>query len=220
MALRPLSPPEVSRPLASPLAVVGRGLTPAPPSVAGRIDVRAAGFTLLETMMVLALVMVVSGIAIPVSRNMIARSKAQSATMEMLTWFEAARNRATAERRNFEVTINSTQRTITIQRVEYDGSKTDPPRVRQLPENVAFVQYSGVGDTPDQFGAASPIDFDGPAPYLFTTEGMFVDGNGDPSNGTLFIGKPGLPDTGAAMTVFGTTGLLRAWKLAGKQWRK
>ena len=167
-------------------------------------------------MMVVALVMVVSGIAIPVSRNMIARSKAKAATMEMLTWFEMARNRATAERRNFEVTINSTQRTITLERVEASGSKT-PILVRQLPENVTFVQYSGVGDTPDQFGAGSAIDFDGPTPYMFTSEGMFVDGNGDPSNGTLFMGKPGLPDTGAAMTVFGTTGLLRAWKLAGKQ---
>jgi Tfp pilus assembly protein PilE len=210
MALRPLSPPEVSRPLASPLAMVGRTRP---------IGVGAAGFTLLETMMVVALVMVVSGIAIPVSRNMIARTKAKSVTMEMLTWFEMARNRATAERRNFEVTISSTQRTITLERVEASGSKT-PILVRQLPENVTFVQYSGVGDTPDQFGAGSAIDFDGPAPYMFTSEGMFVDGNGDPSNGTIFMGKPGLPDTGAAMTVFGTTGLLRAWKLAGKQWLK
>src|SRR5687767_7326061 len=158
MALRPLSPPEVSRPLASPLAMVGR---------ARPIGVGAAGFTLLETMMVVALVMVVSGIAIPVSRNMIARTKAKSATMEMLTWFEMARNRATAERRNFEVTISSTQRTITLERVEASGSKT-PILVRQLPENVTFLQYSGVGDTPDQFGAGSAIDFDGPAPYMFT----------------------------------------------------
>jgi hypothetical protein len=151
---------------------------------------------------------------------MIARTKSTSARMEVLTWFELARNRATAERRNFEVTFDATQRSIQIQRIESNGAKTVPPVVRQLPENVAFQQFSGVPDTPDQFGADSAIDFDGPSPYMFTSEGMFVDSNGDPSNGTLFMGKPGQPDTGAAVTVFGTTGLLRAWKLSGKKWTR
>ena len=177
----------------------------------------AAGFTLLETMMVMALALVVGGMAIPVSRNLLARSKATSATMEVVTWFETARNRATAERRNFEVTCDPVLRTITVQRVEPNLSKT-PIFTRQLPETVAFQQFSGAPDTPDQFGASAPIDFDGPSPYMFTAEGMFADGNGDPSNGTIFMGKSGQRDTGAAVTVFGATGLLRTWKLAGNTW--
>jgi hypothetical protein len=47
---------------------------------------------------------------------------------------------------------------------------------------------------------------------------MFVDANGDPSNGTIFMGKTGQTDTGTAITVFGATGLLRTWRLSGKTW--
>jgi Tfp pilus assembly protein FimT len=202
--------------------VVGRGFSSSRPGRLGRTRraydrIGAAGFTLLETMMVMALALVVGGMAIPVSRNLLARSKATSATMEVATWFETARNRATAERRNFEMTFDSTQRTITVQRVESDLSKT-PIFIRQLPETVAFQQFSGAPDTPDQFGATAAIEFDGPSPYMFTTEGMFTDANGDPSNGTIFLGKPGQRDTGAAVTVFGATGLLRSWQLAGNTW--
>jgi prepilin-type N-terminal cleavage/methylation domain-containing protein len=178
---------------------------------------RAAGFTLLEVMMVVAIGLIVTATAIPVSRNLMQRSKAISATMEVSTWFETARNRAAAERRNFEITFNATQRSIQIQRVESSGAKTQI-LLRQLPDNVSFLKFSSAPDTPDLFGAASAIDFDGPSPYMFTSEGMFVDANGDPSNGTIFMGKTGERDTGAAITVFGATGLLRTWKLAGNKW--
>ena len=178
---------------------------------------RDLGFTLLEVMLVVALGMVVTAISIPVSRNLIQRSKATSSNMEVLTWLETARNRAAAERRNFEVTFDATQRSIRIQRVESSGTKT-LILLRQLPDIVAFTKFSAAPDTPDKFGAASAIDFDGPTPHMFTSEGMFVDANGDPSNGTFFMGKAGRPDTGTAITVFGATGLLRSWKLSGTQW--
>ena len=202
MALRPFSRAEVSRRHASAVAVVGR---------------RDAGFTLVETLMVVSLALVIGAMAVPISRNLIARSKATGATMEVATWFETARNRATAERRNFEVTFNTTQRSVLVQRVESNGARTTI-LLRQLAENVEFLKFSGTADTPDQFGAATAIDFDGPTPHMFTSEGSFVDANGDPSNGTLFMGKPGQRDSGAALTVFGATGLLRTWKLAGNGW--
>jgi Tfp pilus assembly protein FimT len=170
-------------------------------------------------MMALALAMVITGMAVPVSRNLLQRSRATSSTLEVMAWFEAARNRATAERRNFEMTFDSTQRTIKIQRVESSGAKT-LIQLKRLPDQVAFTKFSGAPDTPDQFGAASAIDFDGPSPYMFTSEGMFVDANGDPSNGTIFMGRTGQRDTGTAITVFGATGLLRSWRLAGRTWMR
>jgi hypothetical protein len=65
---------------------------------------------------------------------------------------------------------------------------------------------------------ASAVDLDGPGPHLFTSDGSFIDGNGDLSNGTIVFGRLDQRETGRALTIFGATGLVRAWKLAGNTW--
>ncbi len=176
-----------------------------------------SGFSFIEVLMVLALIGIIAGMAVPISASMIARAKADSTSLETLTWLEAARNRAAAERRNFEVTFDTGTNHVRIDRVEADLSKTlilD----RELPDGMKFMQFSGSPDTPDLFGNGAVVDFDGPAPHMFTSDGSLVDANGDPSNGTIFMGKTGKVETGRAITVFGMSGLLRKWKLSGTQW--
>jgi hypothetical protein len=53
---------------------------------------------------------------------------------------------------------------------------------------------------------------------MFTSEGSFVDANGDPLNGTLFIANTAIPDSARAITVFGPSALLRVWRWDGVQW--
>jgi prepilin-type N-terminal cleavage/methylation domain-containing protein len=175
------------------------------------------GFTLVELMMVVALIAVAVGMAVPISGRMIAKAKADSTGIEVQTWLEAARNRAVAERRNFEVTFDLPGHRLRIARVEPDQSRL-PIQTRNLPEGMRFLKFAGAADTPDLFGAASAVDFDGPAPHMFTSDGSFIDANGDPSNGTIFMGKTGQRETAQAVTVFGTTGLTRAWKFTGSKW--
>ena len=139
---------------------------------------------------------------------MIARAKADSTTLEAVTWLEEPRVRANAERRNFEVTFDTATNHIKVERLNPDASKTlilD----HELPDGTKFVKFAGTPDTPDLFGNASAVDFDGPAPHMFASDGSFTDANGDPSNGTIFIGKTGRTETGRAVTIFGATGLLR-----------
>jgi type II secretory pathway pseudopilin PulG len=175
------------------------------------------GFALVELIVVAALIAVLTGVAIPISAGMVARAKANSISLEALTWLEEPRVRANAERRNFEVTFDTATNRIRVDRVNPDATKTLVLN-RELPGDMKFLKFAGTPDTPDLFGNASAIDFDGPAPHMFASDGSFTDANGDPSNGTIFIGKTGQPETGRAITVFGTTGLLRTWKLAGNQW--
>jgi hypothetical protein len=76
----------------------------------------------------------------------------------------------------------------------------------------------GMPDTPDLFGNASALDFDGPATHMFTSDGSFTDSAGDISNGTIFIGRGSDTDTGRAITIFGATGMMRSWKRTGIKW--
>jgi hypothetical protein len=45
-----------------------------------------------------------------------------------------------------------------------------------------------------------------------------VDANGDVMNGTLFLAIPNDRNSARAITVFGTTGMMRAWRWDGSKW--
>ena len=177
----------------------------------------AGGFSLIELMIVVAVIAVLAGISIPVTAGMISRARAAGAGAVAATWIESARNRAVAERRNFHVTFNQVNNRVRIDREEPDDTLTliaDYP----FEEGLRFLKFSGSPDTPDRFGNASKVDIDGTAPYMFTSDGSFMDANGDPVNGTIFLGKPNQPETGRAITIFGATGLIRTWKLGATSW--
>ena len=59
------------------------------------------------------------------------------------------------------------------------------------------------------------LDFGGATALLFTSEGTFVDQTGDPLNGTVFLSDPQRPNSLRAVTIFGPTALVRAWRWNG-----
>jgi hypothetical protein len=79
-----------------------------------------------------------------------------------------------------------------------------------------------VPDTPDRFGGADPppaaIAFGASVTRMFTSEGTLIDSNGDPINGTVFMSVPGTANSSRAITIFGITGLMRAWRWNGSAW--
>ena len=48
----------------------------------------------------------------------------------------------------------------------------------------------------------------------------FVDGNGNPIDGTVFLGIPGLPGTARAVAVLGATGRIRQYHWDGNAWQE
>jgi prepilin-type N-terminal cleavage/methylation domain-containing protein len=185
---------------------------------------RTDGFTLIEMMLVVALIGILAGMAVPITAGFLATSKADSTGIEVTSWLETARARAVAERRNFEVTFDTGTNHVKIERVEYEPDPTKTATRtkvldRELPEGMKFVKFSA-DDTPDKFGYGAAVDIDGPSPYMFTSEGSWLDSNGDPSNGTITFGKSGQSQTARAITIFGASGLTRRWKLAGTKWIK
>ncbi len=180
-----------------------------------------AGFTLLEIVVVAAVIGVMSAIAIPVTMDMVRRTKADSAAEVALRAISAARARAIAERRNIQLEF-ADPNLIRLFREEVDdeGGSAGTTLVAEtmLEGGQEFRLFDGQPDTPDMFGATTPYTFGGTPPVMFTTDGSLVDSAGDVVNGTVFFGVENQPDTARAVTILGVSGLMQVWKWRGSSW--
>lgn len=175
------------------------------------------GFSLMEIVVVMAVIGVMSAAATVLVPDLINQSRSDGAVAQAVNTLRVARDRAIGERRNIEVRFLGTNH-IQIARQEIPGPATTVVTDTILEGGQKYLQFTGVPDTPDYFGNAGPVAFGSTPTIMFTSEGTFVDSVGDVLNGTLFLGKPGEPKTARAITIFGTTALLHAWKWDGRQW--
>ncbi len=179
------------------------------------------GFTLLEVLVILAIIGIVAATAVPIGDAFVRMSRADSAVSAAMSALDIAHDRAVSERRNFVLTQVTPNR-IQLGRQEIDaaGNVINTTQVEQfvLEGGQTFLRFSGMPDTPDAFGGASAWTFSGALPVMFTSDGSLVDSNGDVVNGTIFFGIPGQPLSARAVTIFGVTGLSRTWKWRGDRW--
>ena len=189
----------------------------------GWLDER--GMTLLEVMMVVAILGTVAAMAAMVSPSFIQHQKAEAGIAQAMDALRSAREVAISQRRNVLVNFVGNNVIQTV-RVEVVGGGQTVLRTIQFENRMQFRIEAGVNplDTPDNFGDKvnpnNPIAFGAGAQRMFTSEGTFVNGAGDPINGTLFIAIPGQRTSQRAITVFGATALLRAWRWNGRDWQE
>lgn len=175
------------------------------------------GFTLLEIMLVVTVGIVLAGMAIPAYNGMTLASKSDGSVYQVIDVLETARNLAVSERRNFRVSFTAPNRVV-VQRVEVPGGALTPISTTDLESGLQFVKFPAVPDTPDAFGASAATSFTGAGPWMFTTDGSFVDSAGDPANGSVFLGAPDQPISARAVTILGATGQTRTWAWRGTAW--
>lgn len=181
----------------------------------------AAGFSMIELLLVVGIATVLAAIAVPVSSQYIKWARADSSNEATVRSIATARNRAIAERRNIELTlINPNIVRLERENIDSTGATTGKSTILEvmLDNGQQFLKFSGVPDTPDAFGNTTAITFGGTAPYMFASDGTFIDSSGDVVNGTILIGVPNQKETARAVTVFGASGLLRSWKWRGSSW--
>ena len=174
------------------------------------------GFSLLEIMMVVGLIGLVAGMAAIITPRAIQHAKADAGIEQVLKVFRNARETAISQRRNIEVRFIGTDVIQTV-RQEIPAGTTVLSAV-ELESRVQFLLVTGVPDTPDAFGRVTATSFGPTATRMFTSEGTFVDSNGDVLNGSVFLAITGQVNSARAVTVFGTTALLRGWKWNGVRW--
>jgi len=186
-------------------------------------DVRnEAGFTLLEVLMVVAVLGTLTAMAIMVSPNFLRMAKADSGVAQVTDVLRLARETSVSQRRNIMVRPVGLNGLQTVrQDIGANGIVvgTTVLRTVEFENGVQFRLESGVPNTPDAFPLnGTAVAFGASPTRMFTSEGTFVDQQGDPLNGTFFLARPNDPLSVRAITIFGPTALIRVWQWNGRQW--
>ena len=186
-----------------------------------------AGFTLLEALVIMAIVLLLLAIPAMIVPGVITAARADSGSSQLLAALRTAREQAVTERRNIIVRFIAPD-VLEVWREDLDVTNTGAIIVSgetllsttRLEQRMEFVRFNGtVPDTPDGFAPGpAAVSFTGTDPWRFTSEGTLVSQSGDVVNGTVFLGRPNEPLTARAVTLFGATALLREWKWNGGQW--
>jgi type II secretory pathway pseudopilin PulG len=185
---------------------------------------RQGGFSLLEALVAISIIMIVSGMAIFGFSSVIPNHKANSAMDQVLSQLRSARARAISHRCEVQIQFVGTNQ-LTITEIWVRG--VPPPATTVSFEGGAtFMVFPGVPDIPApyNFGNTGPIFFGGsstPPPVMkFTTNGSFINGGNALVNGTVFLGIPGNSQTARAVSILGATGRVRQYHYDGAQWQE
>lgn len=179
------------------------------------------GFSLLELMVVIGVISIGLAMAVIQTSSLGPSLKANSAMDQVFSKLRAAHDGAITQRRQFQLQFVGNNQ-INVTEIEPVGSS--PVTTITLGGGAQFILFSGIPDTPMAFGNNAAVYIGGasggPVVMNFTTTGGFVDGNGNPINGTIFLGIPGNPSTARAVTILGATGRVRQYHWDGKSWQE
>jgi type II secretory pathway pseudopilin PulG len=190
------------------------------------------GFTLLELMITLTIGFVMAGVTILALMPLFKQNHVDAAYDTTLSVIRTYRSQAIAQSKRYIITFVAPG---TIQ-VQYwgVGVPVSPAPVTvatyQIPNDIQFSVQAGFPPAaPDGFGGGgTAIDFDqgmglGSQNYImFMPDGSSQDTLGNYNSGVLYLTRPGDIYSSRAVSVFGTTGRVRSWRLynqaGGNKW--
>jgi len=183
------------------------------------------GFSLIEMMIVVVIIMIVSGMTFMSVQPALRNARVTNAYNTTLTTLRKARESAVSTRWRRTVSFNTgvTPNTITVT----DTNTGVLITTATLPNDISFQVLAGVPvtpvgacPTPDGWGTASAaVDFDQnvAAPIktqiIFYPDGSAKDANLNISNGVVYLARSGDLYSSRAITLWGLTGRVRGWRL-------
>jgi len=180
------------------------------------------GFSLIELMVTVTIILVVSGVAILGMQPALQYSRVNNAYNITLAAIRQTRDFAVAQRQQYSVTFSNAAipNTVTITQT----GNGNVLYTYQLPTDVTYTVVTGIptaaNAVPDGFGSGTTaIGFDqGVAGGVqnviyFMPDGTGQDVNGNVNNGVIYIARAGQLYSSHAITVWGATGRMRGWRL-------
>jgi Tfp pilus assembly protein FimT len=199
----------------------------------------ARGFSLLELMIVICVLMIVGGISFMALQPALRDARANAAFENAMMPLRVARQRAISERKQYIVCFGiaapagaltpmgaPTAQSIQIFRWDAGTALSAATQVMAvtLPIDINFQTIAGLPNTPatvpDGFGSGTvALDFDqGVAggiknQVMFMPDGSAHDVNGSLNSGILYVARNGDIYSSRAVTLYGATGRIRGWRL-------
>jgi type II secretory pathway pseudopilin PulG len=200
----------------------------------------AGGFSLLELMIVMALMMIVAGIGFMALQPALKDARVNHAYEAVLMQLRVARQRAITERKQYIVCFGASSpagaltpmgapNALSVQMFRWDAgtalSAATQISTNTLPADVQFQTLAGIptnpAKVPDGFGAGvTAIDFDqGVAAggnknqVMFMPDGSAHDTNGSWNSGIIYVARSNDVYSSRAVTLYAATGRIRGWRL-------
>jgi hypothetical protein len=183
---------------------------------AGGANQRDAGFSMIEASIVIVLTLLIAGFALIDVTGITPGTIANTGLHQTVAQLRSGRETAIAQRRNIELSFPANNQ-IRLVRLEVPVGRTVLSTVT-LESRLEFRLFGGVPDTPDGFGNGNAVSFAGPAPWTFLSNGTLVDAQGNPLNGSVFLGLANQPETARAITILGATGRVRGYRWTRSAW--
>jgi type II secretory pathway pseudopilin PulG len=183
-----------------------------------------AGFSLSEIVVTLGVLMVGGGVAIMNISGALRGSHVETAYQNTLNQMRFARQVAIDKRTVCRVDF-AAPGTISVTQAFADGNPVQTETIT-LPADVQYTIVNGMpsppSPTPDNIGNGKiAIDFDRVAggsgtAIFFQPDGSALDAAGRANDGVIYLARPNELNGARAITLLGTTGRIRGWRLGRK----
>ncbi len=189
------------------------------------------GFSLLEMMIALAIGLIMAGVTVLALMPLFKQNHVDAAYDTTLSVIRTYRSQSITQSKRYIIQFTAPG-TITVQYWGV-GVPVSPAPVTvatyTLPNDIQFATQAGFPATaPDSLGSGgTAIDFDqgmgagGQNYIMFMPDGSSQDLQGNYNSGVVYMTLPGDLYSSRAISVFGTTGRIRGWRLysqGGNTW--
>ncbi|HEY2913654.1 MAG TPA: hypothetical protein VGK21_09870 [Candidatus Angelobacter sp.] len=183
-----------------------------------------SGFSIAELVVTVGVLMVGGGIAVMNISGALRGAHVETAYQNTLDQLRFARQVAIDKRTVCRVDF-ATPGTISVTQAFADGTPVTTETIT-LPADVQYTIVTGMpkppAATPDNLGNGNvAIDFDRVAggsgtTIFFQPDGSALDAAGRVNNGVIYVARPNELNGARAISLLGTTGRIRGWRLGTK----